>query len=724
MSATPDEPRIDYRWIAVYPVIHFGAIWLGLELSASNYTSTLWVSNALLVGILASRSYRDWPILLGAALFAEVVSLFTLSSHLPVFSAAWFSVANLCEVLFGAWLWKRLGGGRPSMGRLRDTIALALVVATLAPAVSSLMAAATFVGFGDFREFAHFWQLWWASEALGLLIVAPVVLSWLEYARERFDAYGQRRFELGIVAVLSMLLAIWIFSQEPTDSKTLLNLPYATYPFLIWGVLRFGYRESALLVLMNALVATYFTNQGLGPFSLPGYSVYESVLALQLFMVAIAVSVMVVAASFNEHRLAQDRIRRQAEERMELEQQLQQSKKMESIGNLAGGVAHDFNNILTSIMGYTDLALGELSGRRDSTMRSYLEGINDASSRARELVGHLMTFGRRRKAEKVRVEIGEIVDQVVSLLKPALPPGLTVEIHLDRDVIAVMGDPVQLQQAIMNLCINARDAMDGHGTVHIEARRQRKDVVVCSSCRKVFSGDFASIQVRDTGAGLPVDQVDSLFEPFYTTKAPGVGSGLGLSVVHGAVHSHGGHVTVTSQPGDTCFSIFLPIAGVTPRQPEVVGASQPAPENLRGRVLLVDDEPIVANAVSMVLQKKGLEVEIATDPNAALDRFSGQPHAYDIVVTDQIMPAMVGTELARQLSRIRPGIPIILCSGFSRGVDESRLASVGIGAFLPKPVDFDALATRIASLLSSQPGPSDGSFEAFETGKPIDTDSP
>ena len=393
--------------------------------------------------------------------------------------------------------------------------------------------------------------------------------------------------------------------------------------------------------------------------------------------------------------------RRKAErDKDELYKQLLQSQKMESLGHLTGGIAHDFNNILTSIIGFSGLGREVAESSELSEMQEYMHEVHEAGMRAKELIGQMLAFSRGdHRGEFQPVDIQAMVKEVVKMLRPVLPSSIAIRSLLDEAIPAVMGDETQIHQVLMNLCINARDAMAGTGVIEVELKKLSDLRTFCASCHKAVNGTFVQLNVRDTGPGIEDDALGRLFEPFYTTKAQGEGSGMGLSVVHGIVHGHGGHIAVTTAPGQgTEFQILLPVALATEWAPA------PAEQEisvLRGsgeHVLVVDDEEAVGKFLETLLIKNNYRVSRFSDSITALSHFSENPAQFDMVITDQTMPGMTGTQLAGVMLALRPALPVVLCSGYSEHQARGQMEAMGIRSVLPKPIDVRDLLTTLAGL--------------------------
>lgn len=389
------------------------------------------------------------------------------------------------------------------------------------------------------------------------------------------------------------------------------------------------------------------------------------------------------------------------QEQKDLETQLRQAKKMELIGHLTGGIAHDFNNILASMFGYAELIQMSPAIKQNQQLSQYLDEILQAGIRAKELVAQLMTFSQRRDAATEGVAIMPIVKEVAHLLRSVIPASIAIETTIGGGLPEVVISPVQLHQVLMNLGVNARDSIAGAGTIAISTSLVVLDhFSVCAACQLKFSGSYLMISVRDNGCGIPAENLTRIFDPFFTTKAVGHGTGLGLSVLHGIVHSANGHIEVQSELGKgTEFRVYLPARSRETRHRAEQKAPAAAVSRIAGHVMVVDDEASIVGFLTTLLENLGCRVTGLTSATEALRRFEENPYTIDLVITDQSMPDMTGVELSRNMLARRPGIPIILSTGYSAAVDEDTAREIGIRRFLFKPVPAKILADIVATYL-------------------------
>jgi len=392
--------------------------------------------------------------------------------------------------------------------------------------------------------------------------------------------------------------------------------------------------------------------------------------------------------------------RRQAEsQRSELEGQLRQAQKMEAIGQLTGGIAHDFNNILTSVTGYIVLASERAERLGASDLVRQLSQAHLAAQRARDLISQMLAFARRQRSERRPLALAAELRQSAQLLRSTLPSSVELHTGLDAAAPAVVGDSVQIEQVLFNLCINARDAIAGAGTIRIGLASEHVGERACASCRAPLRGAWVALSVADTGCGVTEAVRERMFEPFYTTKPVGRGSGMGLAMVHGIVHDHGGHLLVDSvEPHGTRFRVLLPAAASAPLAPiEPPLAAKTSP--LAGRVLLVEDESMVAAFMTELLGGWGFDVVHCGDALRAEDRVCDGDERFDVVLTDQTMPGLTGLELATRVAALRPELPVLLYSGFGDGIDAADLKRSGVRALLRKPIEPEALRSALAEAI-------------------------
>ena len=386
-------------------------------------------------------------------------------------------------------------------------------------------------------------------------------------------------------------------------------------------------------------------------------------------------------------------------ERAELEKQLFQLQKMETIGTLAGGIAHDFNNILTPILGYTDMALEELPA--ESNLRFDIEQINNAAHRGKDLVQQVLTFSREMDFENKPIQLQPIVAEALNLIKSSLPPSVEVKQHFDQNIGTVLADPTHIHQIVMNLCTNANHAMlKTGGILEVRLDSVKIDQRSAEKIPNLKKGEYIRMTISDTGHGMDIKTQERIFEPFFTRKEVGSGSGLGLSVVHGIINNYDGAIVVDSTPDKgTTFVIYLPKFGT-----DLMESDKSDKKPLKGDeyILFVDDEPEITFMGKKMLEKLGYKVTITTNSISAFEEFKKGPDKYSLLVTDQSMPNMSGTELAFMLKEIRPELKVIIITGFAENLSDEVISKSGISEVILNPMIFDDFSKIIRRVLDKK----------------------
>ena len=409
-------------------------------------------------------------------------------------------------------------------------------------------------------------------------------------------------------------------------------------------------------------------------------------------------------------------LKRREEERAKLQDQLYRAQKMEAMGRLAGGIAHDFNNLLASILGNATFLVEDLPA--DSETWDFAEQIRTAGERAKHLVQQILAFSRQQESEQTNIDPESIVNETVQLMRAALPKSISLNLRLRAGKVTIRGNPTQLVQVFVNLCVNARDAIGNqHGSIDLEtdlvrpgeasrgtppastAPRDGRQHLATAPLQPGMQ--YLCIKVRDTGCGMDARTMERMFEPFFTTKEVGKGTGLGLAAVHGIVSAHGGVVAATSKPGQgTTFDIFIPTIAAEPASREA-DAVEEKPCGSEA-ILIVDDEPQVSSMLAKMLGRIGYKVDCFNSAPEAIEAFKRAPGNWSLVITDQTMPQMTGLELAKRILAQSPSLPVILCSGYTDSVSNDMVAAAGIKAFLTKPVDHASLARMIRELIGTR----------------------
>jgi PAS domain S-box-containing protein len=387
------------------------------------------------------------------------------------------------------------------------------------------------------------------------------------------------------------------------------------------------------------------------------------------------------------------------EERKRFETQLVQVQKLEAIGTLASGIAHDFNNILSAIIGYAELSKVQM--RKEGVATSFVDQILNASARAKDLVQQILTFSRQAKLEMKPVMLSLIMKEALSLLKATLPSSIEIRQNIN-DPGLVMSEPTQIHQIMMNICTNAAQAMDKKGGIlDVRLGKVKIDGDAESRDLGLSPGPYLSITISDNGQGIYPEVMKRIFEPYFTTKDVGQGTGLGLAVVHGIVRNHGGAITCKSTPGEgTTFIIYLP--ELQPENAAVECDDDKLIPTGTERILVIDDEPVLAELVKKMMESLGYSLVTKTSSEEALDLFRKEPDRFDLVITDMTMPGITGDRLAEKLLEIRKDIPIILCTGYNEHISDEKAKEIGIKEFIMKPLMMKELACTVRKVLNQR----------------------
>lgn len=385
-----------------------------------------------------------------------------------------------------------------------------------------------------------------------------------------------------------------------------------------------------------------------------------------------------------------------------LGRELSQRHKMAALGQLTGGVAHDFNNLLSIIRGHTGLVLNTEIPLSNEDSAGHLSTVLDATDRATELVAQMMAFSRSDNSEESSCDLAPLIEKDIKMLRSMLPSSVEIESVIAKNLQLVVIDPVQLQQILMNLCINGRDAMGGIGKLTISLNHVNGVTGICQCCRQQISGSWIELAVEDNGSGIDKDEMDRIFEPFYTTKAVGEGTGMGLSVIHGIMGRNDRHVLVESQHGrgSTFRMLFTPVEHGERSASSIPAKVEPPRKGSGQRILVVDDERDLADIVGKFLTNAGYQTTIVYDSLKALDKFLEDPAQFDMVITDQTMPGLTGTMLARKIKSRREDIPVILCSGFNSGMENGEEADF-FDKFVAKPYEMRELVATVAIVFAN-----------------------
>jgi len=390
-------------------------------------------------------------------------------------------------------------------------------------------------------------------------------------------------------------------------------------------------------------------------------------------------------------------IGRDVSDEKKLEKKIREVEKLQALGTLAGGIAHDFNNILAAILGYAELLLLSING--NIKHQEYLKNILDASERAKLLVQQILMFSRKNEREKQCVEITPVIKETLQLLRASLPSTIKINTDIDCKIpITVMADATQLHQVVMNLCTNSAYAMPDGGILDVSICCIEINKTDIAQFHDLTPGKYIKLVINDTGTGIPSEIMNRIFDPYFTTKPLGKGSGLGLAVVYGIIKNHKGEIDVYSEINTgTTFKVYLPIVEGIDKKEKMKTEIQRG----NGKILLVDDEASIVNVCGSMLTHLGYHVITATSSHEALELFMNDPDLFNVIITDLTMPQMDGTQLARKIHEKRPVLPIILCTGFSAVIAAEKVKQHDITELLIKPVSIKDLSAALKKVLSN-----------------------
>ncbi len=390
-------------------------------------------------------------------------------------------------------------------------------------------------------------------------------------------------------------------------------------------------------------------------------------------------------------------------ERQRLETQLRLSHKMKALGQLTAGIAHDFNNILASIMGYAELSKEFLLNNSEKRLAGYQDEILDAGARARDLISQLLTYSRDSGGNSSNVSLQPLVKEVVKLLKSSFPTTIDIKLNVENNLPNIVIDPIQIEQMIMNLCLNSKEAMNSKGQISITLNYENIDSNhdhICVSCHETFNGDYVVFTIDDTGKGINSKSLNKIFDPYVTTKEFGDGPGMGLSVIHGIVHQHKGHICVKSIVGKgASFELYFPALKKI-RKPNNKIKNFPTPEvSKSANILVVDDEKPVADYLGEYLKIHGYQTTVFTNSLAALEVVKSNPEKFDLLITDLTMPNLTGIELASECSKLSKELVVIVCSGNNELIQKSNYNLSSIKDVISKPFVGSQLLSTVATVL-------------------------
>jgi signal transduction histidine kinase len=679
---------------------------LGLALASLHPSaSPIWPPTGFALAVVLLRGYRVAPAILVGAFLANVA---IGSAATAAATAAAIAAGNTLEALVGAALVNRWSQGRDTFATPLDVAKFALICAAVATPLSATIGVGTLclAGSATWVSFAPIWVTWWLGDLTGALVLTPVIVLWAAGC-PHFSS-REAVAESGAILVATGLLGLIAFSPLMAQTPVRDPLGFLAIVPLLWAALRRGQRETATVALILAGFAIWGTLARGGPFARPNLN--DSFLLLLMFLISISVPSLALSATIATRRRTEEHLgaalhteRREAQAALELtREQLAQAQKLEALGQLTGGIAHDFNNLLMIVGGHEQILRRRLKPTEPRIIQA-LEAIRTAAKRGETLTRQLLTFARRQSLNPMVVELRERAEGIRQMLSSSLRGNIALVYDLPDDVWRVEIDIGEFELAMVNIAINARDAMPDGGTLTLRARNvtlSRGTNASRDATADQLEGDFVELALTDTGIGIAQEHIAKVFEPFFTTKAIGKGTGLGLSQVHGFAHQSGGTVTAASAPGrGSTITLYLPRARAALTRAQETMDTPLAP-HMEGTVLVVEDNAEVAGVTVALLEQLGYRTLFADNASTALARLKGRDKI-DLVLSDIVMPgAMNGIELAGEIRRQYPHLPVLLTSGYS----ESARAAEARYPILRKPFELadlvralgEAMARRVA----------------------------
>ena len=575
----------------------------------------------------------------------------------------------------------------PRLERVRDPLILALVAGPVGAVFAATLANGVYFlgGLMSWENTPYEWLLWWMRDWLGVMVFAPLVFAWA-YAREITWSWPRIGEALGLIVVLFMASQL-IFGLWGMFAARNLPVGFLFFPIVGWAGLRFGPRGAATITALVSAFAIVVAGLGLGPFG--NFPIEFVHVVLFGFLSLGSLSGLLLAAIMAERDDAMAK-------RLLLEEQLRHSQKMEAVGRLAGGIAHDFNNLLTAIIGYTEIVLHGLDPKDDR--RADAEEIGRAAMRAADLTRQMLAFSRRQVLQPKIVDLNKALTKVEPMLRRMIGEDIVMSVNPRAAHPFVRVDPGQVEQVVMNLVVNARDAMPKGGRLIVETAEATLDATAIAEMPDAKPGEYVMLSVADTGVGMSPEVRARIFEPYFTTKDVGKGTGLGLSTAYGIVRQSDGHIALSSELGlGTTFRIYLPRA----EAPQVTAADAAAEKMPEGaeHILLVEDDSSVRRLVKELLVRLGYSVTEAASGRAGLALGSDDTRHFDLALCDVILGDMSGPAVAEALSALRPSIRVLYMSGYT----DEAIVRTGVldegKPFLQKPFTPLQLSKKIREVL-------------------------
>lgn len=667
----------------------------------SKIVGVMWPANCAIITALMLAPKRDWWAYALAGSLAELIVDFSFY-HASLAEAALSVTANLVETILAATLLTGLTTGRMLFAHLSEALLFIGAAGIVGPMAGALVGA--LVQSGPDTTLADYWlrwRQWWLGSAIGELTLTPALLTWIANGTQWRSALSLRNRGMFVFVVITLITTIGYFALLAPITPTQLTVAeaYLVLPFLVWIAAQGGVMAATGTTAIFSVAVCWMATRGFHLFGGGLPTLEGNILRVQAFLAVLSATTLMVAALFEERKRAFVSL----EERQKLERQLAHSTKLEAIGQLTGGMAHDFNNLLGLISARLDLAADGLSA--GSPARANIEEAVQAVFRGAKLTEQLLAFARQQPLISRTIDLRPLISRSTEMLRRTLGEAIDIRVNLPATAMICKVDDAQLEAALVNVALNARDAMPAGGTLTIDASfRDHREGKMIDGVEQIASGMYAVVTVSDTGVGMTADTLSRCFDPFYTTKDVGKGSGLGLSMVQGFVKQSGGYIAVASELGrGTTFELCFPITA----EQEASAEPSAAPPTRSGgeQVLVVEDNAAVRFSAVALLESLGYVTVEADSTADALSKLENCPQI-SVMFSDVVMPGGVdGIALAAKARKLRPGLKVLLTSGYAgsplangSGVTDQR------EEFLAKPYRRAELAARLASLLGDQAG--------------------
>jgi signal transduction histidine kinase len=696
-------------WVSflAFTLIYFLAAVLGLNwATVQGAGSSVWPAAAIGFAGLMLGGLRLWPAIFVGRIAAALVS----GSTQPLWAECFLALANVAGAVLAVLITRKAGGFDMRLAAGRDVLRFLLLGAVPVALISATMGAATLaVSSGlSAEQSVGVWGRWASTNFASVAILGALILS---VAAQPLRFSGAQAAHLTMILVATAAFSALVFlSHDQINLRT-----WHAYPFLIWAAMTFGTRGAALALLPVAVLAVLSVSAGTGPFVDVHHDPVTRMMVVQQFLGITGPTILLLAAVSDERRRAEeleaaqqqltrktqelerlnhtleDQVEERTRELKRSEESLRQSQKMDAVGQLTGGIAHDFNNLLTPVIGGLDMIVKKTAEPKTKWLA---ENALQAAERGGQITSRLLAFSRSQQLDIRPLQVARLVSEMRGLLRSAAGPNVTLELQLEDNEVYVTGDRTQLELSLMNLVINARDAMPNGGKCKVETR-----LVGMQTDTDLADGDYVELGVSDTGTGMPEDVAERIFEPFFTTKDQGKGTGLGLSLVYGVAKQSGGTVRFETAEGEgTTVRIYLPVAVGTLSSVEIAPAvATPAKPPATGRILVVDDDDEVRSFVVASLSADGHEVLEAADGSTGLQVFD--TGHFDLVMLDFAMPGMNGAEMAKAMRSSRPTQKIIFITGYASS--EAIEAAAADARILRKPFRSEDVLGAVAAEIST-----------------------